>query len=875
MLLSTKFDPSEIEEKWYNYWLEKKFFQSKPNSKKPYTIVIPPPNVTGVLHMGHMLNNTIQDILIRRARMSGMNSCWVPGTDHASIATEAKVVSYLKEKGVEKKSLSRDEFLKHAWDWTDKYGGIILEQLKRIGCSCDWDRTKFTLDDDLYKSVIKVFIQLYEKNLIYRENKMINWDPKAETTLSDEEVIYQEKQGLLFYISYQIEETNNQISIATTRPETIFGDTAVCVNPNDERYKNLIGKKVVVPISNRLIPIIKDEYVDPTFGTGALKITPAHDLNDNLIGKKHKLNSINIFNSNGTLNENGMHYQGMDRFDVRKKIHKELKEKDFLIKVENYNHNIGISERTKVVIEPRISKQWFLKMNDISKPGLDAVFKNKKVKLYPKKFQNTYKHWLENIRDWNISRQLWWGHRIPVFYYGKGEDDFVVAENINMAIDKIKNISGFENIVSKEVTQDPDVLDTWFSSWLWPISVFNGICKPENSEFKYYYPTQDLVTGPDIIFFWVIRMIISGYEFTGKEPFKNIYFTGLVRDEKRQKMSKQLGNSPDPLKLIDSYGADAVRVGLMLSSSAGNDLLFDESLCKQGKNFVNKIWNSYRLISSWEVDEKDQNTEKNANIINWYENNLYSTIYLVNKNFDNFRISDSLMLVYKLIWDDFCSWFLETIKPDYGEPISRQSLDKIKKLFSTNLELLHPFMPFITEELWQKIKDKKEESIMITSWPIEKKYDSKILKDFNRAKQIISEIRKFRKEKLIKGNNLLSLKFIGDEDKLPYSEVLKKLGNLESIKSMNSEKDISDYTFIVEDMEFSIPVNFDLDSKFEKEKLENELSYAEGFLKSVRKKLNNKKFTDNAPKKVIEIELKKEFDTIKKIEILKKNISSR
>ncbi|MFL2611269.1 MAG: valine--tRNA ligase [Flavobacteriaceae bacterium] len=875
MLVSTKFDPSEIEEKWYSYWLEKKFFQSKPNSKKPYTIVIPPPNVTGVLHMGHMLNNTIQDILIRRARMSGMNSCWVPGTDHASIATEAKVVSYLKEKGIEKKSLSRDEFLKHAWDWTDKYGGIILGQLKRIGCSCDWDRTKFTLDDDLYKSVIKAFIQLHEKNLIYRENKMINWDPKAETTLSDEEVIYQEKKGLLFYISYQIEESSNQISVATTRPETIFGDTAICVNPNDERYKNLIGKKVVVPISNRLIPIIRDEYVDSTFGTGVLKITPAHDLNDNIIGKKHKLKSINVFNSNGTLNENGMHYQGMDRFDVRKKIHKELKEKDFLIKVENYNHNIGISERTKVVIEPRISKQWFLKMNDISKPGLDAVFKNKKVKLYPKKFQNTYKHWLENIRDWNISRQLWWGHRIPVFYYGKGEDDFVVAENINMAIDKIKNISGFENIVSKEVTQDPDVLDTWFSSWLWPISVFNGICKPENSEFKYYYPTQDLVTGPDIIFFWVIRMIISGYEFTGKEPFKNIYFTGLVRDEKRQKMSKQLGNSPDPLKLIDSYGADAVRVGLMLSSSAGNDLLFDESLCKQGKNFVNKIWNSYRLISSWEVDEKDQNTEKNAKIINWYENNLYSTINLVNKNFDNFRISDSLMLVYKLIWDDFCSWFLETIKPDYGEPISRQSLDKIKKLFSTNLELLHPFMPFITEELWQKIKDEKEESIMITSWPIEKKYDSKILKDFNRAKKIISEIRKFRKEKLIKGTNLLSLKFIGDEEMLPYSEVLKKLGNLESIKSMNSEKDISDYTFIVEDMEFSIPVNFDLDSKFEKEKLENELSYTEGFLKSVRIKLNNKNFTDNAPKKVIEIELKKEFDAIKKIEILKKNISSR
>ena len=874
MPLSAKFDPSEIEEKWYSYWLEKKFFQSKPNSKKPYTIVIPPPNVTGVLHMGHMLNNTIQDILVRRARMSGMNSCWVPGTDHASIATEAKVVSYLKEKGIEKKSLSRDEFLKHAWDWTKKYGGIILEQLKKIGCSCDWDRTKFTLDDDLYKAVTKVFIQLYEKKLIYRENKMVNWDPKAETTLSDEEVIYVEKQGYLFYISYQIENSNNKISVATTRPETIFGDTAVCVNPRDERYRNLIGKRVFVPISNRLIPIIEDEYVDSTFGTGALKITPAHDLNDNLIGKKHKLKSINIFNSNGTLNENSLHYQGMDRFDVRKKIHKELEEKGFLIKIENYKHNIGVSERTKVVIEPRISKQWFLKMNDISVPALDAVFKTKKVNLHPKKFENLYKHWLENIRDWNISRQLWWGHRIPVFYFGKGEEDFVVAESKDIAMSKIKKISGFENIDSSQVTQDPDVLDTWFSSWLWPISVFNGICEPNNSEFKYYYPTQDLVTGPDIIFFWVIRMIISGYEFTGVEPFKNIYFTGLVRDKKRQKMSKQLGNSPNPLKLINSYGADAVRVGLMLSSSAGNDLLFDESLCKQGKNFANKIWNSYRLISSWAVEENNQNSEKNLNIIKWYENKLYSTINLVNKNFDNFRISDSLMLIYKLIWDDFCSWFLEAIKPDSGKPINKQFLDKIKKLFSINLELLHPFMPFITEELWQKIKNQKKESIMITSWPIKQKYDSKILNDFDRTKKIISEIRKFRKEKLIKGTRSLDLKFISNEKKLPFTEVLKKLGNLESVKAIKSEKDISDYTFIVEDIEFAIPVNFNLDSKFEQEKLENELSYAEGFLKSVRKKLNNKKFTDNAPKKVIENELKKESDVIKKIEILKKNISS-
>ena len=874
MPLSAKFDPSEIEEKWYSYWLEKKIFQSKPNSKKPYTIVIPPPNVTGVLHMGHMLNNTIQDILVRRARMSGMNSCWVPGTDHASIATEAKVVSYLKEKGIEKKSLSRDEFLKHAWDWTKKYGGIILEQLKKIGCSCDWDRTKFTLDDDLYKAVTKVFIQLYEKKLIYRENKMVNWDPKAETTLSDEEVIYVEKQGLLFYISYQIENSNNKISIATTRPETIFGDTAVCVNPRDERYRNLIGKRVFVPISNRLIPIIEDEYVDSTFGTGALKITPAHDLNDNLIGKKHKLKSINIFNSNGTLNENSLHYQGMDRFDVRKKIHKELEEKGFLIKIENYKHNIGVSERTKVVIEPRISKQWFLKMNDISVPALDAVFKTKKVNLHPKKFENLYKHWLENIRDWNISRQLWWGHRIPVFYFGKGEEDFVVAESKDIAMSKIKKISGFENIDSSQVTQDPDVLDTWFSSWLWPISVFNGICEPNNLEFKYYYPTQDLVTGPDIIFFWVIRMIISGYEFTGKEPFKNIYFTGLVRDKKRQKMSKQLGNSPDPLKLIKSYGADAVRVGLMLSSTAGNDLLFDESLCRQGKNFANKIWNSYRLISSWAVEENNQNSEKNLNIIKWYENKLYSTINLVNKNFDNFRISDSLMLIYKLIWDDFCSWFLEAIKPDSGKPINKQFLDKIKKLFSINLELLHPFMPFITEELWQKIKNQKKESIMITSWPIKQKYDSKILNDFDRTKKIISEIRKFRKEKLIKGTRSLDLKFISNEKKLPFTEVLKKLGNLESVKAIKSEKDISDYTFIVEDIEFAIPVNFNLDSKLEQEKLENELSYAEGFLKSVRKKLNNKKFTDNAPKKVIENELKKESDVIKKIEILKKNISS-
>ena len=875
MPLSTKFDPSEIEEKWYNYWLEKKLFQSKPNSSKPYTIVIPPPNVTGVLHMGHMLNNTIQDILIRRARMIGKNTCWVPGTDHASIATEAKVVSYLKKKGIEKKSLSRDEFLKHAWDWTNKYGGIILEQLKKIGCSCDWDRTKFTLDEDLYKSVIKVFVQLYEKKLIYRENKMVNWDPKAETTLSDEEVIYEEKQGLLFYILYQIEDSSDQISIATTRPETIFGDTAICVNPIDKRFKNLIGKNVVAPISNRLIPIIEDEYVDPKFGTGALKITPAHDLNDNIIGKKHKLKSINIFNSNGTLNENGLHYEGMDRFDVRKKIRKELKEKGYLVKVENYNHNVGVSERTKVVIEPRISKQWFLKMNNFSKPALDSVFKTKKVKLHPKKFQNTYKHWLNNMRDWNISRQLWWGHRIPVFYYGTGEDDFVVAENMDKALVKIKKIIGLENIKPNEVEQDADVLDTWFSSWLWPISVFNGICEPENPEFKYYYPTQDLVTGPDIIFFWVIRMIISGYEFTGKEPFKNIYFTGLVRDKKRQKMSKQLGNSPDPLELINNYGADAVRVGLMLSSSAGNDLLFDESLCKQGKNFANKIWNSYRLISSWDVDSKKQNIEKDLKIMNWYENNLSYTINQVNKNFDNFRISESLMLIYKLIWDDFCSWFLETIKPEYGKPVSSQLLDKVKKLFLINLELLHPFMPFITEELWQKLKDQKEESIMTTSWPIEKKFDPKILKDFDRAKKIISEIRKFRKEKLIKKTKMLKLKFIGSEENLPHTEVLKKLGNLESIKSLNSKDDATDYTFIVEDMEFAIPVDFDLDSKLELEKLNNELSYTEGFLKSIRKKLNNKKFTSKAPKNVVENELKKESDAIKKIEILKKNLSTR
>ena len=699
-MIPAQFNPKDVEQKWYDYWMKNNYFHSKPDHRTPYTIVIPPPNVTGVLHMGHMLNNTIQDVLIRRARLKGFNACWVPGTDHASIATEAKVVAKLKSEGINKSDLTRDEFLKHAYDWTDKYGGTILEQLKQLGCSCDWDRTKFTMDEDMSASVIKSFVDLYNKGMIYRGYRMVNWDPEAKTTLSDEEVIHEERQGNLYYINYQVEGTNDVLTVATTRPETIFGDTAICINPNDERFTHLKGKKAIVPICNRVIPIIQDEYVDIEFGTGCLKVTPAHDVNDKELGDKHNLEIIDIFNEDATLNSFGLHYQGKDRFVVREEISKELASIGALVKTEIHMNKVGTSERTKAVIEPRLSDQWFLKMEELVKPAIKAVLETEEIKLYPSKFNNTYRHWMENIRDWNISRQLWWGQQIPAYYYGEGKEDYVVAENINEALALAQEKTANSSLTTDHLKQDADALDTWFSSWLWPMAVFGGILDPESEDFKYYYPTNDLVTGPDILFFWVARMIIAGYEYTGKKPFNNVYLTGLVRDKQRRKMSKSLGNSPDPLELIEKFGADGVRVGLLLSASAGNDIMFDEELCNNGKAFANKIWNAFRLIKGWEVAEIAQ-PEASKNAIDWYEAKLQQTLAEIEDNFEKYRLSDALMSIYKLVWDDFCSWFLEIIKPAYQQPIDKATFDKAIELLEANLKLLHPFMPFLTEEIWQ------------------------------------------------------------------------------------------------------------------------------------------------------------------------------
>jgi len=759
MQLPPKYNHIETEKKWYSFWMENNLFKSLPNEKEPFTIVIPPPNVTGLLHMGHMLNNTLQDILVRRARMLGKNACWVPGTDHASIATEAKVVENLKKKGINKSDISRDEFLKHAWDWTEKYGGGILEQLKKLGCSCDWDRTKFTLDDDMYESVIVAFEKLHDKDLIYRGYRMINWDPEAKTTVSDEEVNYIEEDSSLFYLKYVIENSNKELEVATTRPETIFGDTALCVNPKDERYKGFIGKYAIVPICGRKIPIIADSYVDLEFGTGCLKVTPAHDINDYNLGIKHNLDTIDIFDENASLNINGLHYEGKDRFLVRKEIEVELKAKNLLVKKENYIHNVGRSERTNSVVEPRLSKQWFLKMDDITKPAIENVLENENVKFFPSKFKSTYKYWLENIKDWNISRQLSWGHQIPVFYYGHN-GDYIVAKNKKEALIKLNTKS--ETIYSEDdLSQDNDVLDTWFSSWLWPISVFDGIRNPDNKEINYYYPTQDLVTGPDIIFFWVARMIISGYEFRDEKPFSNVYFTGIVRDKLRRKMSKQLGNSPDAIKLIEEYGADSVRVGLMLSSAAGNDLLFDESLCQQGKNFTNKLWNASRLVNGWEIDVNKSQPKVNELGLEWYNNKFNYTLELINKNFDNYRISDVLMSSYRLIWDDFCSWLLEIIKPDYGEQIDLKSKTELIKLFEKNLKVLHPFMPFLTEEIFHNLPDINAINPLTTSsWPKLESYKQNTVDDFEITKEIISQIRNYRKEKNISFKTSLDLYYL-------------------------------------------------------------------------------------------------------------------
>ena len=872
MEITAKYSPEDFENKWYTYWLENDFFSSTPDERTPYTIVIPPPNVTGVLHMGHMLNNTIQDVLIRRARLKGFNACWVPGTDHASIATEAKVVAKLREQGIDKKDLSREEFLQHAWEWTHQYGGVILEQLKKLGCSCDWKRTKFTMDDNLYQSVIKVFVDLYNKGFIYRGYRMVNWDPQAKTTLSDEEVIYKEQNGKLFYLIYKVENSEEYLTVATTRPETIFGDVAVCINPNDERYQHLRGKKVIVPVVGRVVPIIEDEYVDIEFGTGALKITPAHDINDYEIGLKYQLPIIDTFTDEGKLNSYGLHYEGKDRFIVRKEIVKELEEKNLLLKTEDYVNNIGTSERTGAVVEQRPLDQWFLKMEELVKPALKAVLESEEIKLYPKKFENTYRHWLENVRDWNISRQLWWGQQIPAYYFGENKD-FVVAETKEKALLLAQQKAPELQLTLADLKQDEDALDTWFSSWLWPMSVFNGILKPENEEYKYYYPTQDLVTGPDILFFWVARMIIAGYEFNGKKPFSNVYLTGLVRDKLRRKMSKSLGNSPDALKLIKDFGADGVRVGLLLSSSAGNDLLFDEALCQQGSGFANKIWNAFRLIKGFNTADISQ-PEVAKIAIECFEAKFQKVLSETEDDFNKYRISDALMKIYKLVWDDFCSWLLEMIKPAFGSPIDSKTYNEVIRLFEDCMKLLHPFMPFVTEEIWQQISSRTpQEALIIANYPKEKPFDEGILDEFEFIKEVISGIRTIRKEKNIPFKEEISLSVIDNEHlATKWNSIIEKLGNVSAISYV--EKAIEGaISFRVKANEYFIPILNKINIEEEIKKLETELHYAEGFLKSVRAKLSNEKFVNSAPAQVVENERKKEADTLAKIETLTQSLN--
>ena len=864
-----KYNHTYIEQHWYDYWMENGYFYSKPNDKKPYTIVIPPPNVTGVLHMGHMLNNTIQDVLIRRARLKGYNACWVPGTDHASIATEAKVVAKLSQEGIKKSDLTREMFLEHAWDWTHKHGGIILEQLKKLGASCDWKRTKFTMDEDLSESVIKVFVDLYNKGLIYRGYRMVNWDPEAKTTLSDEEVEYIEKQGKLYYINYPIKDSDDTVTIATTRPETILGDTAVCVNPIDERFKHLKGKQVIVPIANRVIPIIEDDYVDVAFGTGCLKITPAHDPNDKTIGEKHKLEVIDIFNDDATLNSYGLHYEGQDRFEVRKAIVKELEDKGFINKIEDYTNKIGISERTKAVIEPKVSVQWFLKMEDMVKPALDAVM-NEEIKFFPKRFVNTYKHWLDNIKDWNISRQLWWGHQIPAFYYGDGIQDFVIAKTKEEALALAKEKTGNPNLDINHLRQDEDALDTWFSSWLWPISVFDGIRYPENEEINYYYPTQDLVTAPDIIFFWIARMIFAGYQFRDEKPFENVYFTGIVRDHLRRKMSKQLGNSPDPLDLIAEHGADGVRCGLLLSSAAGNDLLYEEELVHQGKAFANKIWNGFRLVSSWETDDKLSQPEASAKAIEWYEAKFQQTMSEVESSFADYRLSEALMRIYKLLWEDFSSWYLEIVKPAYGEKMDSQTKAASIRFFENNMKILHPFMPFITEHIWQQIKDRKQdEALIISTYPEMTKFDEKIINNFETVKEIIAGIRNTRKDQNLSFKETINLAIINKDQFIKdFDSIISKMGFIDQLTYV-TEKVENAASFRVNSNDYYIPLSENVDMEAEREKIAEELQYLEGFLRSVRGKLNNEKFINNAPEAVVAAERKKEADALAKIETLK------
>jgi len=874
MSLDTKYNAKEIENKWYAYWMENRYFHSEVDERTPYTIVIPPPNVTGVLHMGHMLNNTIQDVLVRRARLLGYNACWVPGTDHASIATEAKVVNKLKKEGIEKSSLTREEFIEHAWDWTHKHGGIILEQLKKLGASCDWERTKFTMDEEMSASVIRVFVDLYRKGKIYRGYRMVHWDPEAKTTLSDEEVNHEEREGGLYYLNYKIEGSEEFVTIATTRPETILGDTAVCINPNDERYKHLKGKKVVVPVCNRVVPIIEDDYVDVEFGTGCLKITPAHDENDKMIGDRHNLEIVDILNDDGSLNSHGLHYEGKDRFVVRKEIVEELKNLGVVEKIEKHIHKVGTSERTGAVVEPKLSDQWFLSMKDLAQPALDAVLE-KDVNLVPDKFINTYRHWMENVRDWNISRQLWWGQQIPAYFYGEGKEDYVVAESKEEAVELAREKGGNAELTQDDLEQDPDALDTWFSSWLWPISVFNGILEPDNPEVNYYYPTNDLVTAPEILFFWVARMIIAGYEYRGEKPFSNVYLTGIVRDKERRKMSKSLGNSPDPIELMNMYGADGVRVGMLLSSPAGNDLMFDIDLVKQGSAFVNKIWNAYRLIDGWEMssDVKQSADEKLA--VSWYKNKFQKSLLEVEDHFSKYRISDALMTTYKLVWDDFCSWFLEMVKPSFGKSISEETYRDVIAILEDNLKILHPFIPFVTEEIWQHITDRDvSEALIVSTWPEKSDFDEDMVKKFRFASKVISKVRSIRKEKSISFNDAISLSVINHEgNSNEFDGIISKLCNISELNYVTGKLEGA-IAFRIKSNEYFIPMDGLVDVEEEIAKLSEELSYTEGFLKSVQGKLKNERFVNNAPENVVAMERQKEADALAKIETIKASLAS-
>lgn len=868
--LATKYNPADVEEKWYAYWLKNGLFKSKPDGREPYTVVIPPPNVTGILHMGHMLNNTIQDILVRRARMEGKNACWVPGTDHASIATEAKVVNKLAAQGIKKSDLSREEFLKYAWEWKEEHGGIILKQLQKLGASCDWDRTAFTMDEIRSESVLKVFVDLYNKGLIYRGVRMVNWDPKALTALSDEEVIYKDEHSKLYYLRYFIEGEDKYIIVATTRPETILGDTAVCVNPNDPRYSFLKGKKVIIPLVNRVVPIIMDDYVDIEFGTGCLKVTPAHDVNDYMLGEKYNLPSIDIFNDNGTISEAGGLYVGMDRFDVRKQIAKDLQKAGLLEKVEDYDNKVGYSERTNVVIEPKLSMQWFVKMDKLAAPALDAVMKDE-IKFHPDKFKNIYRHWMENIKDWCISRQLWWGHRIPAYYLPQG--GFVVAATPEEALKLAREKSGKADLQMSDLRQDEDCLDTWFSSWLWPISLFDGINNPGNEEINYYYPTTDLVTAPDIIFFWVARMIMAGYEYEHKLPFRNVYFTGIVRDKIGRKMSKSLGNSPDALELIKTYGADGVRMGLMLAAPAGNDILYDDALCEQGRNFNNKIWNAFRLVKGWNVDETLPQPQTAAIAVEWFDAQLNRTLEEVKDLFGKYRLSEALMAIYKLFWDEFSSWYLEMVKPAYQQPIDRKTYDATLRYFDALLRMLHPFMPFITEELWQHLYDRKEgESIMTARMPEPQPVDMEIINRFETTKLVVAGIRTIRLQKGIANKEQLTLQIIGTHD---HSNdcILTQMTNLATIETIE-EKDPAAASFRVHATEYAIPMSNAIDVEAELKKLEAELKYAQGFLKTVMGKLGNERFVQNAPEAVVAMERKKKADAEEKIKSLEESIAA-